>query len=175
MIDEAVCRDWEAWKGWGFLHGGEGGGVQEEAFTGPRRWGGTQKGEGPTGVHPFSWARGPIQVSGPHMLGQGPGACWTWGMKQPACPTRGQNFYPGRAGRAGRALMLITHLTPLQALCVFPKHCKVEALPLCSGVRALRDSETRSKFPKVTQLIRTELRLTSRACAFLSSRPGAWS
>lgn len=35
MIDEAVCCDWEAWKGWGSVHGGEEGGVQEGAFTSP--------------------------------------------------------------------------------------------------------------------------------------------
>lgn len=75
--------------------------MQEEAFTGPRRWGGTQKGEGPAGVHPFSWARGSIPVSSPHTLGQGPGARRTRGVKQPACPMCGRNFYPGCAGRAG--------------------------------------------------------------------------
>lgn len=58
MIDEAVCRDWEAWKGGGSLHGGEGGGVREETVTGP--WmlggvgGGTQQGEGPAQGCPFS-------------------------------------------------------------------------------------------------------------------------
>lgn len=52
MIDEAVCCDWEAWKGWGPLHGGEGGGEPEEKFTGPWVWRGTWHGEGPASL-PF--------------------------------------------------------------------------------------------------------------------------
>ena len=35
MIDEAVCRDWEVWKGWGSLQGGDRGGGQREKSTGP--------------------------------------------------------------------------------------------------------------------------------------------
>lgn len=34
MIDEAVFRDWEAWKGWGFLQRGDGGGGEREKPTG---------------------------------------------------------------------------------------------------------------------------------------------
>lgn len=37
MIDEVVCSDWEAWKGWGSPHRGKGGGEREEKPTGPEK------------------------------------------------------------------------------------------------------------------------------------------
>lgn len=36
MIDEVVCRDWEAWKGWGSLRGGKGWGREENEGEGMR-------------------------------------------------------------------------------------------------------------------------------------------
>lgn len=53
MIDEVVCSDWEAWKGWGSLHRGKGGREQEGKSTGPWIWRGHAAQNGACSSLPF--------------------------------------------------------------------------------------------------------------------------
>lgn len=86
MIDEVVCRDWEAWKGWGAPQGGEGGRGAGEKTHRPLDLEGAQSmGRGHSTLSLLLGSRVKARASGNKGSGEhpqrpcswGPGPCWT--------------------------------------------------------------------------------------------------